>query len=198
MGTEGILTPKQPELTKDQLGKLRRQHITQGPFDTVNACGHQFHATAEPKHANCPDCWEAFFNVHTGVVAASQSIVTAFGFDQLVKCRGVKFCKYYTIFVNKKNQEMKKRTRKRRWYHGTSVEKAANILLTGFRIGTWFARRPEDARKFGGPWVFTVLIHWNWKTGKPKSWQVCSACAIPVGSIIELKSHKRKYGKEKG
>src|SRR5271157_2805585 len=105
---EGTLDPPQKQYSRAEIGKLRRQHITQGPFDTVNACGHQFHATAEPKHANCPDCWEAFFNVHTGVVAASQSIVTAFGFDQLVKCRGIKFCKYYTIFVNKKNQENEK------------------------------------------------------------------------------------------
>ena len=33
------LTPKQPQLSKIELGKLRRQYITQGPFEEVIACG---------------------------------------------------------------------------------------------------------------------------------------------------------------
>lgn len=102
---EGTLDPPQKQYSRAEIGRMRQQYITKGPFETVIACGHNFHPTAEPKYTNCPDCWEAFFNVHTGVIAASQSIITAFGFDQLVKCRGTKFCKYYTVFVNKKNQE---------------------------------------------------------------------------------------------
>lgn len=99
------LTPKQPQLSKIELGKLRRQYITQGPFEEVIACGHKMHPTAPPKHANCADCWEAFFNVHPGVVAVAQSIVTAFGYDQLVKCNGAKFGKHYSAFVNARNEE---------------------------------------------------------------------------------------------
>jgi len=101
---EATLTPKAAQLSETEIRKLRRQYITK-VHDTVVACGHKFHPTQTPSHANCADCWEAFFNIHTGTVAAAQSIVTAFGFEQLVKCNGTKFCKFYSAFVDKRNQE---------------------------------------------------------------------------------------------
>ena len=85
---------------------------------------------------------------------------------------------------------MKKKQRRRRWYHGTTLEAASAILLTGFKAGTYFARRRKDAEKFGGPWVFTVLVHWDWKD-KPKSWQVSSGSVMSPGSILELRSPKK-------
>jgi hypothetical protein len=100
------LTPKEPKMSEREIGKLRRQYITK-VHDTVVACGHKFHPTAMPKHQNCFDCWEAYFAIHTGMVAAAQSIVTAFGFEQLVKCNGVKFGKHYRAFVDKRNEEAK-------------------------------------------------------------------------------------------
>lgn len=100
-----VASNKVPKLSDTEIRKLRRQYITKGPFDTVIACGHKFHPTLPPSQANCAACWEAFFNVHPGMIAAAQSIVTAFGFEQLVKCNGKKFCKHYRAFVDKRNQE---------------------------------------------------------------------------------------------
>ena len=46
----------------------------------------------------------------------------------------------------------------RLFYHGTNPTAAESIKATGFRFGTWFALRMEDAICCGGPVVFTVSL----------------------------------------
>lgn len=51
-------------------------------------------------------------------------------------------------------------------YHGTNEVAAESIKQTGFRAGTWFAERKQDAVAFGGPYIFTVEFSDN-----PKRWR---------------------------
>jgi len=41
-------------------------------------------------------------------------------------------------------------------FHGTNAEAAGKILVEGFKAGTYFAFRIEDAVAFGGPHLFVV------------------------------------------
>lgn len=93
----GTLDPTPKQYSKAEIGKLRRQHMTQ-VFAEVNACGHKFHPINEPTNG-CDDCWNAFFRVHEGVVIGVQSIISTFGQAQLVKIRGTKFLKRYKVFA---------------------------------------------------------------------------------------------------
>jgi hypothetical protein len=98
--------PPQPKMSRAEYGKLRRQYITQ-VFDTVTECGHKFNPLAVPKHANCESCWIAFFNTHPGITTAAQSIIAAFGMDQLIKCQGKKFAQQYMRYQENENAKHK-------------------------------------------------------------------------------------------
>lgn len=102
---ENVGNAPKPELSKQQIGKLRRQFHTQ-VYGRVAKCGHQFHPTDQPR-TNCTDCWEAFFRVHTGVVQGVQSILSAFGEKELVNAKGTEFVKRYKKFAAMVEQEQK-------------------------------------------------------------------------------------------
>ena len=51
--------PKQPELTRKQIGELRKRFLTR-EYSRVIACGHKFIPDSMP-HNHCDDCWEVFF-----------------------------------------------------------------------------------------------------------------------------------------
>ena len=99
------LSKEQPKYTRKQIKQARRQYFTvrQGK---VSACGHKFHPVNEPD-TNCADCWEAFFRVHEGFVAATQSIIASFGEAALVKARGTKFVKQYKKFAAMVEEEQR-------------------------------------------------------------------------------------------
>ena len=86
-------SPKQ-ELTRKQLGQLRRQYITV-VHGTVKACGHKakFSATQQPKN-NCVDCWEAFLMTSVDLDFI-HAVLTKKGAKELVRLRGTKFTRMF-------------------------------------------------------------------------------------------------------
>jgi len=84
-------SPKQ-ELTRKQLGQLRRQYVTIN-HGRVKACNHlaKFSATQPPK-GNCVECWKAWFMTQCDLDSL-HVILTQQGAKELIKQRGVKFVK---------------------------------------------------------------------------------------------------------
>ena len=84
-------SPKQ-ELTRKQLGQLRRQYVTIN-HGRVKACNHlaKFSAT-QPPRGNCVDCWKAWFMTQCDLDSL-HVILTQQGAKELIKQRGVKFVK---------------------------------------------------------------------------------------------------------
>lgn len=71
-------------------------------------------------------------------------------------------------------------------FHGTTQEAATKIRREGFKPGTYFALKQEDAKKFGGPCIFTVEFSddpgmWH---GESDGWQFHTNVHIPTGQII--------------
>jgi hypothetical protein len=71
------------------------------------------------------------------------------------------------------------------WYHGTKLENVETIKRDGFKEGTYFARHMEDAVGFGGPFVFTVEIHFE--SPPLDGWQIVCANAILPSAIKEVR-----------
>ena len=86
-------SPKQ-ELTRKQLGQLRRQYVTIN-HGRVKACGHKakFSATQQPKN-NCVDCWEAFLMTSVDLDFI-HAVLTKKGAKELVRLRGTKFTRMF-------------------------------------------------------------------------------------------------------
>jgi len=84
-------SPKQ-ELTRKQLGQLRRQYVTIN-HGRVKACNHlaKFSAT-QPPRGNCVECWKAWFMTQCDLDSL-HVILTQQGAKELIKQRGVKFVK---------------------------------------------------------------------------------------------------------
>ena len=93
-------SPKQ-ELTRKQLGQLRRQYVTIN-HGRVKACGHKakFSATQQPKN-NCVDCWEAYFLTSVDLEGI-HIVLTKQGVRALVAQRGTKFVKMFRGFLSAK------------------------------------------------------------------------------------------------
>lgn len=72
-------------------------------------------------------------------------------------------------------------------YHGTPTKKnAESIKQRGFKIGSYFAYRIEDALAFGGRHLFKVLFSddpSNWR-GEPDGWQFWTRETIPPTAIV--------------
>jgi len=93
-------SPKQ-ELTRKQLGQLRRQYVTI-VHGTVKACGHRarFSATQQPKN-NCVDCWEAYFLTSVDLEGI-HVVLTKQGVRALIAQRGTKFVTMFRGFLSAK------------------------------------------------------------------------------------------------
>ena len=65
-------------------------------------------------------------------------------------------------------------------YHGTTREKAKQILANGFKPDCWFARHIEDAVAFGGEIIFAVSFE---KRKIPRGWQFHHLEAYPASNI---------------
>lgn len=74
-----------------------------------------------------------------------------------------------------------------RAYHGTSLGNVVSIEKEGFRVGTYFAFKKEDAVAFGGPYVFVVEIPNDWKPmGVSDGWQFHIRDPLPATNIVTL------------
>ena len=93
-------SPKQ-ELTRKQLGQLRRQYVTIN-HGRVKACNHlaKFSAT-QPPRGNCVDCWSAYFLTSVDLEGV-HVVLTKQGVRALVAQRGTKFVKMFRGFLSAK------------------------------------------------------------------------------------------------
>lgn len=57
---------------------------------TASRCGHRVNIQKAPT-SNCVDCWNSYFNVHPGVVAAAKSVLETLGERALRQAHGRKF-----------------------------------------------------------------------------------------------------------
>jgi hypothetical protein len=75
--------PKQPELTRKQIGELRRRYFTK-EYSRVLKCGHKFDPNSIPR-THCDACWEVYFRsidlveIHNALQASVQAVVTQYG-----------------------------------------------------------------------------------------------------------------------
>lgn len=86
------------ELTRKQIGQMRRQYLTV-VHGTVKNCGHKarFSATMAP-NSNCIYCWEAYFMTSVDLEGV-HAVITQGGVKELVKHRGKKFTKMFHGFL---------------------------------------------------------------------------------------------------
>ena len=75
--------PKQPELTRKQIGELRKRFLTR-EYSRVIACGHKFVPDSMP-HNQCNACWEVFFKssdlveIHDALQVSIPAVITLRG-----------------------------------------------------------------------------------------------------------------------
>lgn len=82
-------------------------------------------------------------------------------------------------------------------YHGTSQASAREILKSGFRPGTYFARHLEDALGFGGNFVFEAAFE---EEKLPENWQfILSNWLSPklIVSLVRYGAKKSIFSNEK-
>lgn len=89
--------PKPQQITRKQLGQLRRMHLTV-QHSTVNACGHKFVADAMPAR-NCSDCWYAYFKTSVDLEALRDGL-TMDGVDAMNSQYGVKYIQAFKRFLH--------------------------------------------------------------------------------------------------
>lgn len=72
-------------------------------------------------------------------------------------------------------------------FHGThESQTVARILLKGFKSGTYFAYKIEDAIRFGGPYIFVVKFsseQGRWQ-GESDGWQFHLRDPLPAENIV--------------
>lgn len=71
-------------------------------------------------------------------------------------------------------------------FHGTNWQSAEEILHSGFRQGTYFAYRIENAARFGGPHIFAVRFlrdQSKWR-GESDGWQFHLRTTVPASEIV--------------
>jgi len=85
-------------------------------------------------------------------------------------------------------------------FHGTNHEAAAKIRVEGFRIGTYFAFKREDALFFGGHCLFTVKFDPDpskWHGGEgDENWQFHIREHVPPDKIIDFNDTSEHKGLE--
>jgi hypothetical protein len=99
--SEPVSPEKQPELTRKQIGQLRRQYITK-VHGTVKACEHKakFAKDKDPNN-NCIYCWEAYFMTSVDLDFI-HSVLTQKGAKALISMRGTKFVRMFHGFLSTK------------------------------------------------------------------------------------------------
>jgi hypothetical protein len=72
------------------------------------------------------------------------------------------------------------------YYHGTDKESAREILKAGFKVGTYFALKLEDALGYGGPYIFEVSFP---RLADPQPWQFTIPQRVPPSKIVRLTAY---------
>jgi|SRR6185295_9895296 len=91
--------PETPRvLTRAEIGKLRRQHITivKG---FVTACEHSYDPNRPPRN-NCFWCWQAFFRLSQDLVTLHEELRVPGGVQAVKSKYGEKFVKMFKRFIS--------------------------------------------------------------------------------------------------
>jgi hypothetical protein len=97
-----------PKLTKRQLGKIRRVHVTiQHPI--AAQCGHRLDLTKQPRNRNCENCWFNWLNHNGAVVQTAEELIAGGNSRMVVQLQGQKFLdnvlKFLSTVANLQKQE---------------------------------------------------------------------------------------------
>jgi hypothetical protein len=97
--TNSLAEPEAPaappeQLTRKQIGQLRRQYFTK-VHGTVKACGHKakFAKDKDPGN-NCAQCWAAYFATSVDLEFI-HTVLTTKGVKALIAMKGTKFTKMF-------------------------------------------------------------------------------------------------------
>ena len=91
--------PEKKELTLSEFKKLRGQFFTVR-HQIVELCGHKFHPTNPPRHANCEACWFAFFQVHGELTQSLDEAYQEHGIGLVEKLQGKRVAKMFLRFMS--------------------------------------------------------------------------------------------------
>jgi|ERR1017187_4663664 hypothetical protein len=87
-----------PKLTKGQLGKIRRVHVTIN-HPRVTGCLHRLDLTRHPKHRGCHSCWFAWFQNNGPTVATADELYKAGNKKLIEELNGTIFYKHFLMFM---------------------------------------------------------------------------------------------------
>jgi len=85
-----------------------KQQPTQHPL--VKACGHSLDTRHFPTHANCEDCYEAFFQENAAGLASVHQLLLADGTRAVTAIHGAKFTKALGVYLRKQLLKMHQQT----------------------------------------------------------------------------------------
>jgi hypothetical protein len=107
----GQPSPEPPKLSKSEIGKLRKQYVT-NTVPRVIACKHRLDLTRHPRHINCDFCIWAWFQNNSGTVQTADELYKAGNSKMIIELNGIKFYKMFTKFMatveSMKKQELVK------------------------------------------------------------------------------------------
>jgi hypothetical protein len=102
--TNSMAEPEAPaappeQLTRKQIGQLRRQYFTK-VHGTVKACGHKakFAKDKDPGN-NCAQCWAAYFATSVDLEFI-HTVLTTKGVKALIAMKGTKFTRMFHGFLS--------------------------------------------------------------------------------------------------
>ena len=78
------------------------------PFQlpTVIACGHRLDTRSTPKHANCQDCWDAFFETNVAALGQIHELLMTAGTRAVTAVHGAKFTEALGGYLRKQLLKM--------------------------------------------------------------------------------------------
>lgn len=98
-GKEIILERAVPQLSSDELKKLRKQYVTIH-HPRVVGCNHRLDLDRQPTHRNCQSCWFSWFQNHGEIVQQLDEMFTADGGELIVQLQGKKFLHRWRQFMS--------------------------------------------------------------------------------------------------
>ena len=90
--------PVIPKITRAQIGKIRKQHITV-QHSRVVGCGHRLDLKRQPRHNNCENCWWAWFQNNGEMVKTADEAFQSGHPEIIVMLQGNKFYKNFLKFM---------------------------------------------------------------------------------------------------
>ena len=96
---EAVSEPTEKKLpTPAEWRKLRGQFFTERR-QTIAACGHKFYPENPPQHANCDDCWFAFFQTHGELTQSIEEAYQKLGLGLVERLQGRKVAREFLKFM---------------------------------------------------------------------------------------------------